>query len=337
MKPSLSEFIGNTPLVELDLPFARENFRIFAKLEMFNPGGSIKDRPAMHMVNEAIKSGRINENTHLVESSSGNLAIAMAMIARQMKLKFTAVIDPNITPTNRALIESYGASIDLVEEKDEEGGYLHTRIRRVQALLRDVPNAVWLNQYANPDNPAAHYHGAGAEIVNEMPVEPTHAFICVSTCGTIMGLARRIKEAWPKVRIVAVDIAGSVIFGPSRDRRRIPGIGASRVPEQLDRSAIDEVLLVNDFESVEACRLLVQEEGLLAGGSSGSVIAAIRKLGPQLPQNAVVVTVLPDRGERYLDSVYNPEWLPESERVHRPLAASHVVIAQDPTRFRNAS
>ncbi|MBO9112748.1 MULTISPECIES: 2,3-diaminopropionate biosynthesis protein SbnA [Rhizobium/Agrobacterium group] len=337
MKPNLSEFIGNTPLVELELPFSSDKLRIFAKLEMFNPGGSIKDRPALHMVSQAIQSGKINQSVHLIESSSGNLAIAMAMIAQQMKLKFTAVIDPNITSTNRALIESYGAFTELVTETDEEGGYLHTRIRRVQTLLREVPNSVWLNQYANPDNPAAHYHGAGAEIVGEMPVEPTHAFICVSTCGTIMGLTRRLREAWPKIRIIAVDIAGSVIFGPSRDRRRIPGIGASRVPEQLELSEIDEVVLVNDFESVEACRLLVREEGLLAGGSSGSVIAAIQKLAPQLPSNAVVVTVLPDRGERYLDSVYNPDWLPARERVHRPLESSHVVLRRDPVLLQNAS
>lgn len=337
MKPNLSEFIGNTPLVELELRFAKEKFRVFAKLEMFNPGGSIKDRPALHMVKEAFKSGRINQKTHLIESSSGNLAIAMAMIAKQMKLRFTAVIDPNITTTNKELIESYGATIDLVKDKDEEGGYLHTRIRRVQTLLRETPNAVWLNQYANPDNPAAHYHGVGAEIVKDMPVEPTHAFICVSTCGTIMGLARRLKERWPNIRIVAVDIAGSVIFGPSRDRRRIPGIGASRIPEQLDRDMIDEVILVNDFESVKACRLLVDQEGLLAGGSSGSVIAAVQKMAPKLPDDAVIVTVLPDRGERYLDSVYNAEWLPEAERVSRPLAVSHITLNEDPVHLLSAS
>lgn len=157
MEPSLSEFIGNTPLVEIVLHFSKNRFRIFSKLEMFNPGGSIKDRPALYMIQQAILAGRIMANTHLVESSSGNLAIAMAMIAQQMKLRFTAVIDPNITKANRALIEAYGASVDLVEERDEEGGFLHTRIRRVNALLREIPNAVWLNQYANPDNPAAHF------------------------------------------------------------------------------------------------------------------------------------------------------------------------------------
>jgi cysteine synthase A len=335
MKPSLSELIGNTPLVELELPFTGDRFRIFAKLEMFNPGGSIKDRPALYMIEEAVRTGRVTRNTHLIESSSGNLAIAMAMIAQQMKLEFTAVIDPNITTTNRALIEAYGSNIELVEERDEEGGYLQTRIRKVRELLLTTPNSLWLNQYANPDNPEAHYHGAGAEITRDMPVVPTHAFVCVSTCGTIMGLSRRLKEKWPDIRIVAVDIAGSVIFTRTTDRRRIPGIGASRIPEQLNKDGIDEVILVNDFESVEGCRLLTQQEGLLAGGSSGSAIAAIRKFAPKLPDNSVVVTILPDRGERYLDTVYNPEWLPDAERIHRPLASSLVEL--EPTYLRNAS
>ena len=337
MIPRITDLVGNTPLVELDLPIAGISPRVFAKLEMFNPGGSIKDRPALHMIECALRSGRITEETHLIESSSGNLAIAIAMIACQMKLKFTAVIDPNITKANRRLIEAYGASVELVDELDEEGGYLHSRVRRVQAMLKEVPGAVWLNQYANPDNPAAHYHGVGAEIVRDMPVVPTHAFIGVSTCGTIVGVARRLREAWPGIRIVAVDVAGSVIFGTPAERRRLPGIGASRVPEQLDMRLIDEVVFVTDFESVEGCRLLVQHEGLLAGGSSGSIIAAIGKLAPSLPENATIVTILPDRGERYLDSVYAKSWLPESEHVRRPLASSHLSLENASALRRAAS
>ena len=311
----ISELIGSTPLVEIRLPFSEGRFNIYSKLEMFNPGGSIKDRPAYYMINNGRKNGLVKENTHLVESSSGNLAVAMAMIARQMNLRFTAIVDPNITLTNRRLIEAYGAEIDLVEQKDEEGGYLHTRIRRVQTLLQTIPNSVWLNQYANPDNPASHYYGIGSEIVREMPTEPTHAFIGVSTCGTIMGISRRLKETWPNIKIVAVDIAGSVIFGPSSYTRRIPGIGASRIPEQLDMRWVDEVVYVNDYESVQGCRLLVQHEGLLAGGSAGSVVAAIKKFSSRLSKGATVITVFPDRGERYLDTVYNKDWLPPSERI----------------------
>lgn len=328
MIPNLNSFVGDTPLVELEVPFGNTAIRLFAKLEMFNPGGSIKDRPASFMIQQAIADGRITKASHLVESSSGNLAIAIAMIARQMKLEFTAVIDPNITKSNRDMIETYGAKIELVDEKDEEGGYLRSRIRRVRRLLDELPNAVWLNQYANPDNRRSHYEGVGAEIVRDMPIEPTHAFVGVSTCGTIMGVARRLREAWPTIRIVAVDVVGSVIFGSPGGKRRLPGIGASRVPEQLDTREIDEVVYVTDWESMQGCHRLVREDGLLAGGSSGSIIAAIEKMAPRLPRGAVIVTVLPDHGERYLDTVYDRNWLPESERVRRPLHESHLVLAK---------
>lgn len=337
MTPHITSFIGNTPLVELELPFHASSMRLFAKLEMFNPGGSVKDRPAMFMIQRAIADGMITRDSHLVESSSGNLAIAIAMIARQMQLKFTAVIDPNITKANRALIEAYGAELELVDEKDEEDGYLHSRIRRVRQLLAQLPGAVWLNQYANPDNPRSHYEGIGAEIVRDMPIEPTHAFVGVSTCGTIMGVARRLREAWPNIRIVAVDVVGSVIFGSPGAKRRLPGIGASRVPEQLDAREIDEVVYVTDWESVQGCRRLVREEGLLAGGSSGSIIAAIEKVAPRLPHAAVVVTVLPDRGDRYLDSVYDRDWLEHDDRVQQPLQASHRILAEDALDLRDAS
>lgn len=328
MIPNLYSFVGDTPLVELEVPFGGAEIRLFAKLEMFNPGGSIKDRPASFMIQQGIADGRITNSTHLVESSSGNLAIAIAMIARQMKLEFTAVIDPNVTKNNRELIEIYGAKIEFVDEKDVEGGYLQSRIRRVRRLLDELPNAVWLNQYANPDNRRSHYEGIGEEVVRDMPVEPTHAFVGVSTCGTIMGVARRLREAWPAIRIVAVDVVGSVIFGSPGGQRRLPGIGASRVPEQLDTCEIDEVVYVTDWESMQGCHRLVREEGLLAGGSSGSIIAAIEKMVPRLPHDAVIVTVLPDRGERYLDTVYNSNWLPENERARRPLHDSHRILAK---------
>jgi 2,3-diaminopropionate biosynthesis protein SbnA len=338
MVPNLMSFIGNTPLVELEKPFRGSSTRLFAKLEMFNPGGSIKDRPALMMIQRAIATGRITKDSHLVESSSGNLAIAIAMIARLMNLEFTAIVDPNITKTTCDLIKAYGAKIDLVDEKDEVGGYLRSRIRRVRQLLDELPGAVWLNQYANPDNQRAHYDGTGAEIVRDMPVAPTHAFIGVSTCGTIMGIARCLREAWPNIRIVAVDVVGSVIFGAPSAPRQLPGIGASRVPEQLDSREIDEVVYVTEWESVLGCQRLVRDEGLLAGGSSGSIIAAIEKMAPCLPRGTVIVTVLPDRGERYLDSVYNPEWLAESDRIERPLHASRFVLDEEMgAMMRNAS
>lgn len=330
--------VGRTPLVRLDRVFPPDAVPVFAKLEMLNVGGSVKDRTAHYMVEQAVRSGRITAGSHLVESSSGNLAIALAMIARQRGLRFTAVVDPNIAPANLRLIEAYGGQIDRVDEKDEEGGYLHTRVRRVKHLAGTIPGAVWLNQYANPDNWRAHYDGIGTEILREMPAEPSHVVAAVSTCGTLMGLARRLRERWPRIEVVAVDMEGSVIFGAPGGRRDIPGIGASRVPEQLSESEVDGVIYATDWEAALGCRSLVDNQGILAGGSSGAVVAAIGKLIPQLPRGSRIVTLLPDRGERYLDTVHDRSWPEPERRLTRSFAESyHRVAKRRPDAARPAA
>ena len=323
MNPSVELRVGHTPLIALDRMFPPDIVPVFAKLEMLNIGGSVKDRTAHYMVTQAIAAGRLTQRSHLVESSSGNLAIALAMIAQRFGIPFTAVVDPNIAPTNRRLIEAFGARVDMVQERDEEGGYLHTRVRRVAELARTIPGAVWLNQYANPDNWRAHYNGIGAEIVREMPVAPTHVVAAVSTCGTLMGLARRLRERWPGIEVIAVDLDGSIIFGAPGGRREIPGIGASRVPEQLSLPEVDGVIYANDWESTLGCRRLVETQGILAGGSSGTVVAAIAKLIPQLGRGARIVTLLPDRGERYLDTIYDPAWPAPERRLTKSFQASY--------------
>jgi cysteine synthase A len=326
--------VGNTPLVALDRMFPPDVVPVFAKLEMLNVGGSVKDRTAHYMVSQALAAGRITPESHLVESSSGNLAIALAMIAKREGIPFTAVVDPNLAPANRCLIEAFGGHIDLVTDKDEGGGYLHTRIRRVDALVRTIPGAVWLNQYANPDNWRAHYHGIGEEIAREMPIEPTHVVAAVSTCGTLMGLARRLRERWPKIEVVAVDLEGSVIFGGHGGNRQIPGIGASRVPEQLALPEVDAVIYATDWESTLACRRLAKSQGILAGGSSGTVMAAITKLIPNLAKGSCIVTLLPDRGERYLDTVYDLDWPAQDRRVTKTFEASYRRLSERPAPVR---
>lgn len=336
MQSSAELSVGNTPLVALDRMFPPDEVPVFAKLEMLNVGGSVKDRTAHYMVSQALAAGRITSESHLVESSSGNLAIALAMIAKREGIPFTAVVDPNLAPANRCLIEAFGGQIDLVTEKDEGGGYLHTRIRRVDELVRTIPGAVWLNQYANPDNWRAHYNGIGEEIVREMPVEPTHVVAAVSTCGTLMGLARRLRERWPNIEVVAVDLEGSVIFGGAGGNRQIPGIGASRVPEQLALPEVDAVIYATDWESTLACRRLAESQGILAGGSSGTVMAAIAKLIPNLRKGSCIVTLLPDRGERYLDTVYDPDWPAQERRLTRPFAASFRRLGERPSIVRQS-
>ncbi|HEY0737840.1 MAG TPA: 2,3-diaminopropionate biosynthesis protein SbnA [Herpetosiphonaceae bacterium] len=306
---SVIDCVGRTPLVALRRLFPYADLEVIAKLEFLNPGGSVKDRPARFIVEQGLYDGTINGATHLIESTSGNLGIALAMVSRVYGLTFTAVVDPKISPTNLELLKRYGARIEMVRTPDDQGGYLKTRIQRVKQLLERTPNSVWINQYANQLNWRSHYAGSGEEIIADLDRPIDCLVTAVSTTGTILGLARRLRQNFPRLRVIAVDAAGSVIFGGPKGPRELPGIGASRVPELLSRAEIDDVIYVDDFESVRGCRDLLAHEGIFAGGSSGSVVAAIQKLAPTLPRPCRVLTLFPDRGERYLDTVYNDQWV----------------------------
>lgn len=309
MSNSIVDCVGNTPLVSLKRLFDGAGIEVLAKLELMNPGGSMKDRPAKYIIERGLREGRFHTGTHLIESTSGNLGIGLSMVAKVYGLRFTCVVDPKITRTNLSILKQMGASIDMVSEPDEQGGYLHTRIKRVQQLLTEVPNSYWINQYANEMNWQAHYHGAGSEIIGQVEGPIDYVICAVSTTGSILGIARRIREAHPNVKVIAVDAVGSVIFGTPSGPRELPGIGASRVPELYTPEEIDQVVHVTDLESVRGCRDLLQSEGIFAGGSSGSIIAAIQKIAGQLPKGSRVVTIFPDRGDRYLDTVYDDQWV----------------------------
>ncbi|HEX6288815.1 MAG TPA: 2,3-diaminopropionate biosynthesis protein SbnA [Herpetosiphonaceae bacterium] len=316
--------IGRTPLVYLRRLFPQPGPDVIAKLEFLNPGGSVKDRPARFIVEEGLRCGTIHAETHLIESSSGNLGIALAMVAQRYRLAFTCVVDPAISPTNLRILQLLGAQIEMVEQPDDQGGYLKTRIQRVQELLRVLPESIWINQYANQLNWQAHYYGTGDEILSDLDGPIDCLVTAVSTTGTLLGLARRLRQAFPRLHVIAVDATGSVIFGGPAGPRKIPGIGASRLPELLSLEEIDDVVYISDREAVTGCRALVTHEGIFAGGSSGSVIAALTKLRPSFPKSYRVLTILPDRGERYLDMVYDDAWtaqLPQVEDV--PMRALH--------------
>jgi len=316
---SVAYCVGQTPLVYLNRLFPQTSNQIIAKLELLNPGGSVKDRPAQYILLKGMNDGFIHPGTHLIESTSGNFGIALAMMSQVFGLKFTAVVDPKISPINLKILETYGADIDMVRTKDDQGGYLKTRINRVQELERTLPNGFWINQYANELNWKAHYYGTGNEIVASLD-QPIDCLVgAVSTTGTMLGVSRRLRQEFPNLRVIAVDAVGSIIFGGSPGSREIPGIGASRIPELSTQLDVDEVIYVSDRESALACRTLLEREGIFAGGSSGSVIAAIQKLLPTLPSSYRILTLLPDRGERYLNLVYDDNWLAQ---LPKPLAHS---------------
>ncbi|QIZ37479.1 2,3-diaminopropionate biosynthesis protein SbnA [Saccharopolyspora sp. ASAGF58] len=305
---SVFECVGNTPVVALNRLFPEPDVEVIAKLELMNPGGSMKDRSARHIVECGLREGSIRPGSHLVESSSGNFGIALAIAARIHDLRFTCVLDPKAAPANVAILRHLGAEVDVVTEPDEMGGYLHTRIRRVQQIVAGSPGAIWINQYANDRNWEAHYHGTGAELAEQLIRPPSYLFGAVSTTGSLLGCSRRLRESFPDLRVAAVDAVGSVIFGGPAGPRDVPGIGASRVPELFAPAEIDDVVHVNDFETAVGCRDLLAAEGIFAGGSTGAVIAAIRRTLPGLPRPCRVVAIFPDRGDRYLDLIYDEDW-----------------------------
>ena len=305
----IADAIGGTPLIRLRQLFRQMPFEVHAKLEWMNPGGSAKDRPALYMLRQAIERGEVGEGSVIVESSSGNLAISLAQLCRYLGLRFICVVDPRTTEQHMRIIRSFGGELEMVTIPDAETGeYLPARIRRVKELVQRVPKAYWTNQYGNMDNALAHRETTMREI-GERLGKVDYLFCGVSSCGTLRGSMEYIRSrGWPTT-IVAVDAEGSIIFGGVRGTRRLPGLGAARVPELHRDDIADVVVAVSDAECVTGCRDLVRHEAILAGASSGGVIAAIRRLSAAIPAGAVCAAILPDRGERYLDTVYDDEWV----------------------------
>lgn len=305
--------IGNTPLVELERLVPDAGLRVFAKLERFNPGGSIKDRSALGMLLAKIRSGELEPGRSVViESSSGNLAVGIAQICRYFGLRFICVVDPKTTDHNIAILRAYGAQVEMVTEPDASGEYLPVRKRRVRELVESTPHGYCPNQYANALNPLAHRQTM-REIYEALEGRVDYLFCSVSSFGTLRGCSDFVKRNRLRTRIVAVDAVGSVIFDglPSRTRRLVPGHGASVRPELFDPSAADEVVHVTDLESVVGCRRLVAREAILAGGSSGAVVSALEKIAGRIPADSNCVLVFPDGGDRYLNTIYADAWVRE--------------------------
>jgi 2,3-diaminopropionate biosynthesis protein SbnA len=284
--------------------------RVFAKMERFNPGGSIKDRTALNMLREKILDNTLTPGRSVVvESSSGNLAIGMAQICGYYGFRFICVVDARTTEQNLAILKAYQAEIELVSVGDARSGeYLPARLRRVSELVASIPGAYSPNQYINPLNPAAHQQTMG-EITHALDGKVDYLFCATSTCGTLAGCSDYIRANGLKTRIVAVDAMGSVIFGQEPGPRLIPGHGSSMMPPMADSDRPDSVIHVSDLECVISCRRLVIREAILAGGSSGAVVAALERARFWLPEGSTVVMIFADGGDRYLSTVFSDEWV----------------------------
>ncbi|MCL7987271.1 2,3-diaminopropionate biosynthesis protein SbnA [Sphingobacterium sp. lm-10] len=300
--------IGHTPLVRFNNIFVALKSAIYGKLEMLNPGGSIKDRTAHNIVRHAMSIGKINAKSVLIESTSGNMGIGLARICHFYGLKLILVTDPHINPLAEKILLAFNAQIIKVDADDGNGGYLNSRLKKVEQLLQEIPNSFWPDQYHNMDNPAAHQQ-TFKEIVEDLGNAPDYLFIPTSTCGTLRGFADAIQHMGVHTRIVAVDAEGSLIFKDKPSPRLIPGMGASRKSHFLLPDQVHDVVHVSDADCVAGCHQLLAKESILAGGSSGAVIKAIERYQQHFLPGENIVAIIPDNGERYLDTIYSTEWL----------------------------
>lgn len=320
----LSASFGATPVVKL----ADDSVELYAKLEFANPNGSSKDRSAFWILKRAVERGDVTQDTTVVESSSGNFAISMASFCQVLGIRFVPVIDPNCNAPTEAYLRNICERVVKVEEPDGSGGYLRTRLARVESLRAELAPAYWPNQYTNPDALEAHYRMTGGELSSVFR-HIDYVFVGVSTGGTIAGVSRRLKEHFPHITVVGVDAAGSAIFGQPPSPRRIPGLGSSVVPELCRRAEIDDVVIVPERLAVAGCHELFRRHGLYAGGSTGSVYAAIQGYFERFPPTGGRPTVLflcADRGVSYAHTIYDPTWV--REHLDDDAEARTVVLSQ---------
>ncbi len=303
--------VGGTPLVELRRLFAHRQFSVHAKLEGFNPAGSAKDRPAVEVIRQGIASGEIGPGTVVIESSSGNMGVGLAQVCRYHGLRFICVVDPRVAAANVRLMKAYGTEVDLVPDPDPRtGDFLRARLSRVQDLMRTFEDSYWPNQYHHRGNAESHFATTMPEI--QAALEGVdYVFCATGTCGTLRGCGEYVQSHGLATKVVAVDAFGSVIFGLPPAKRLIPGMGSGIRPALCDPELAAAIVHVSDRDCVIGCRRLVHYEAILAGGSAGGVLSAIEKMADEIPENAICVAILPDRGERYLDTVYDDDWVSE--------------------------
>jgi len=281
---------------------------LFLKCEGFNFAGSIKLKAASEMVEAADREGALGPESVLIESSSGNLGVALSMIAASKDRRFVCVTDSRCNLSARLLMEALGSEVHVITEPHPARGLLGARLDHVRTLCAADDRYVWLNQYTNSSNWRAHYRTTAPAIARQFPRLDV-LFVGSGTTGTLMGCARYFRERHRPVRIVAVDSVGSVTFGGPPGRRMIPGLGASVRPPLLDESYVDEAVLVKEADTVRTCHRLARR-GFLFGGSTGTVVSgAIGWLARHGSAGITAVAIAPDLGERYLDTIYQTNWV----------------------------
>ncbi len=315
-KKNILELIGRTPLVELNKLAKGLKCKILCKLEFFNPGGSNKDRIALRMIEDAEKKGLLKSGATIIEPTSGNTGVGLALVCAIKGYKMIFTMPDKVSKEKEMLLRAFGAEVIRCPTEvppDDERSYYKV----AEKLNKEIENSFIPNQYFNPSNPEAHYLTTGPEIWEDTEGKITH-FVCgIGTGGTITGVAKFLKEKKPDVKIIGVDPEGSIYHEEfykthgEIHQYKVEGIGEDFLPPTCDLSLIDEIIVVDDRTSFEIARKLAKEEGILAGGSSGSALYAALKIAKKLDENALVVVLLPDTGRNYLSKFYDDEWMKE--------------------------
>jgi cysteine synthase A len=336
--------IGDTPMPAVDLVIGGVARGVHLKLEGYNPGGSIKDRTALSLIESLERRGALRPGATVIDSTSGNLGVALAMIARARGYEFVAVVDPKTTDENLAKMTGMGAHLEKVSQPDETGGYLLSRLARVRELCASSEAFVWTDQYSNPANPDAHFRSTGPEIYRDMDGRVDVVFVAVSTGGTLAGVGRYFRTVSPRTKVVGVDARGSVVFGGPPAPRLLTGIGSSRRSSFLTPDLVDEHRMVGDAGAFAFCRALDAAAGIKVGGSSGAVLAGCAEYLAEHPEARRVACICADRGENYATSIFDDGWLsarglslsaadlgPVDDIAPSQLARQHAVLPMPPS------
>ncbi|MGE7434120.1 cystathionine beta-synthase [Kitasatospora sp. NPDC001175] len=334
---SIIELVGNTPLVKLNKVTEGISATVLAKVEYFNPGGSVKDRIAMRMIEAAEASGALKPGGTIVEPTSGNTGVGLAIVAQQKGYKCIFVCPDKVSTDKINTLRAYGAEVVVCPTAvapEHPDSYYNVSDR----LVRETPNAWKPDQYSNPENPASHYHSTGPELWEQTEGKITHFVAGVGTGGTISGTGNYLKEAsGGKVQVVGADPEGSVYSGGTGRPYLVEGVGEDFWPTAYDRNVADRIVAVSDKDSFQMTRRLAKEEGLLVGGSCGMAVVAALEVARELGPDDVVVVLLPDGGRGYLSKIFNDDWMAdygflpsETDEAHiSEVLARKVALQQD--------
>ncbi|KGP62340.1 cystathionine beta-lyase [Legionella norrlandica] len=309
--PNILGTIGHTPVVRINKLGKNLDCELYAKCEFFNPGGSVKDRIGYEMIVKAEKEGRIKPGDTLIEPTSGNTGIGLALAGAVLGYKVIITMPEKMSQEKQSVLERLGA---VIYRTPTEAAYNDpdSHISLAKKLQAEIPNSHILDQYANPNNPNAHYFGTAQEIIDDFGKDLHMVVAGVGTGGTITGIARRLKEFNPAIKIIGVDPEGSILGGGTEIKPyQVEGIGYDFFPEVLDNNLIDSYIKTNDANSFQTARQLIREEGLLIGGSSGAAMWAALQAAKLLSKGQKCLVILPDSIRNYMSKFANNEWMRE--------------------------